>query len=92
VDVGTNQEADRRLIRPREGGSRWTGTWKLNTPDTCSVCGQSFASEDELRSHEARQHPEVGESEAIPAGSSAVRRDPAMGWGASREAASPEDE
>ena len=51
-----------------------------DTPDTCSVCGQSFASEDELRSHEAQQHPEVGESKATPLGSSAVRRDPAMGW------------
>jgi hypothetical protein len=30
------------------------------TPNVCSVCGQSFDSEDELRSHEAEQHPEMG--------------------------------
>jgi hypothetical protein len=30
------------------------------TPKVCSVCGQSFDSEDELRSHEAEQHPEMG--------------------------------
>jgi len=30
------------------------------TPRTCAVCGQSFDSIDELRSHEAERHPEVG--------------------------------
>jgi hypothetical protein len=30
------------------------------TPNTCSVCGQSFDSEDELRSHEAEKHPAGG--------------------------------
>jgi hypothetical protein len=36
-----------------------TGT--TGTPNTCSVCGRSFDSEDELRSHEAEQHPAGGE-------------------------------
>jgi len=30
-------------------------------PNTCSVCGESFDSEDELRSHEAERHPPGGE-------------------------------
>jgi hypothetical protein len=30
------------------------------TPRTCPVCGQSFDSIDELRSHEAERHPEWG--------------------------------
>jgi hypothetical protein len=31
------------------------------TPSTCSMCGESFDSEEELRSHEAEQHPAGGE-------------------------------
>lgn len=30
------------------------------TPRTCAVCGQSFDSIDELRSHEAERHPGAG--------------------------------
>ena len=30
------------------------------TTNRCSVCGQSFDSEEELRSHEAEQHAETG--------------------------------
>jgi hypothetical protein len=37
------------------------GTDTTKTPITCSMCGESFDSEDELRSHEAEQHPAGGE-------------------------------
>jgi hypothetical protein len=33
------------------------------TPRTCAICGRSFDSIDELRSHEAEQHPEAGEEQ-----------------------------
>jgi hypothetical protein len=36
------------------------GMGSPGTPNTCSVCGESFDSEDELRSHEAEQHSEMG--------------------------------
>jgi hypothetical protein len=38
------------------------------TPNVCSVCGQSFDSEDELRSHEAEQHSEMGSEESEEGG------------------------
>jgi hypothetical protein len=34
---------------------------ETQTPITCSMCGESFDSEDELRTHEAEQHPAGGE-------------------------------
>ena len=56
-------------------------------PNTCSVCGESFDSEGELRSHEAEEHSEIGpapgEAGGEQRGSSGpgdgMRRDPGGG-------------
>ena len=48
-------------IQPGSGRVKVGGNMETQeTPNICSVCGQSFDSEDELRSHEAEQHAETG--------------------------------
>ena len=42
------------------GGRDDGGVETTKTPNTGSVCGESFDSEDELRSQEAEQHSEMG--------------------------------
>jgi hypothetical protein len=50
-------------------------------PNTCSVCGQSFDSEDELRSHEAEQHPEAGVEQGDTGGEQRGSEGPGDGMG-----------
>lgn len=56
-----------------------TGT--AQAPNTCSVCGQSFDSEDELRSHEAEQHSEMGPTPGDTGGEQRGSAGPGDGMG-----------
>jgi hypothetical protein len=49
--------------------------------NTCSVCGQSFDSEDELRSHEAEQHSEMGPAPGDTGGEQRGSAGPGDGMG-----------
>lgn len=51
------------------------------TPNTCSICGRSFDSEDELRSHEAEQHPEAGGEQGDTGGEQRGSAGPGDGMG-----------
>jgi hypothetical protein len=51
------------------------------TPNVCSVCGQSFDSEDELRNHEAEQHSEMGPAPGDTGGEQRGSAGPGEGMG-----------
>jgi hypothetical protein len=82
----------RRLIRPGERGSRWRGTWKRRRRRAPAQCAVSHSTQRKSSEAMRRSNTQRAENQAIPAASNAAPQGPVKGWGASREAESPEDE
>ena len=57
------------------------GMGSTGTPNTCSVCGESFDSEDELSSHEAEQHSEMSPASGDTGGEQRGSSGPGDGMG-----------
>ena len=68
-------------IHREEGSAMGGDTGTTAAPNTCSVCGDSFDSEDELRSHEAEQHSEMGPAPGDTGGEQRGTSGPGDGMG-----------
>jgi hypothetical protein len=68
-------------LSERKGIAVDENTGTTQAPNTCSVCGQSFDSEDELRSHEAEQHSEMGPAPGDTGGEQRGSAGPGDGMG-----------